>query len=204
MSKTILWIVGGVVGLGLIVALALSIASEPELDESIAFGEVTVEGDNLPFFDSASQGDVALGMTAPTLSGGDWEDNEYSIEADGRPKIVLFLAHWCSHCQNEVPRVQQWVDDGGLPTDVDMYSVTIFNDTLRPNWPPQDWLEEEGWTVPVIMDDEQDSAVLAYGVQGTPFYIVLDGDNTNLGRFSGEVGVSGLEAMVLLAQSSTG
>jgi hypothetical protein len=52
------------------------------------------------------------------------------------------------------------------------------------------------------MDDAQSSAVLAYGMRGTPFYVVLDGENTNLGRFSGEVGVAGLEAMVQLAQAS--
>lgn len=201
MNKTILWIIGGVVGLGLIVGLAFSIASEESLDESIAFGEITVEGANLPFLEDPST-DPALGASAPTVSGGDWNDNQYSIAADGRPKIVIFLAHWCPHCQVEVPVVQDWINSGGLPSDVDMYSITVLSEKLRPNWPSQVWLEDEGWTVPVIMDDAQSSAVLAYGMRGTPFYVVLDGENTNLGRFSGEVGVAGLEAMVQLAQAS--
>ena len=64
------------------------------------------------------------------------------------------------------------------------------------------WLEDEGWTVPVIMDDEQLSAVLTYGMRGTPFYVVLDGDNLNLGRVSGEVGIAGLDQMVRIAQAS--
>lgn len=201
MNKTILWIIGGVVGLGLIVGLAFSIASEESLDESIAFGEITVEGANLPFLEDPST-DPALGVSAPTVSGGDWNDNQYSIAADGRPKIVIFLAHWCPHCQVEVPVVQDWINSGGLPSDVDMYSITVLSEKLRPNWPSQVWLEDEGWTVPVIMDDAQSSAALAYGMRGTPFYVVLDGENTNLGRFSGEVGVAGLEAMVQLAQAS--
>jgi thiol-disulfide isomerase/thioredoxin len=201
MNKTILWIIAGVVGLGLIVVLAFSIASEESLDESIAFGEITVEGANLPFLEDPST-DPALGAVAPTVSGGDWNDNQYSIAADGRAKIVIFLAHWCPHCQVEVPVVQDWINSGGLPSDVDMYSITVLSEKLRPNWPSQDWLEDEGWTVPVIMDDAQGSAVLAYGMTGTPFYVVLDGENTNLGRFSGEVGVPGLEAMVQIAQAS--
>ncbi|MEE8406473.1 MAG: TlpA disulfide reductase family protein [Acidimicrobiia bacterium] len=201
MNRTILWIIGGVVGLGLIVVLAFSIASEESLDESIAFGEITVEGANLPFLEDPST-DPALGAAAPTVSGGDWNDNQYSIAADGRAKIVIFLAHWCPHCQVEVPVVQDWINSGGLPSDVDMYSITVLSEKLRPNWPSQDWLEDEGWTVPVIMDDAQGSAVLAYGMTGTPFYVVLDGENTNLGRFSGEVGVPGLEAMVQIAQAS--
>jgi len=202
MNKIILWIIGGVVGLGLIVGLAFSIASEESLDESIAFGEVTVEGANLPFLEDPSN-DPALGVPAPTVSGGDWNDNQYSIAADGRPKIVIFLAHWCPHCQAEVPVVQDWINSGGLPSDVDMYSITVLSEKLRPNWPPQVWLEDEGWTVPVIMDDVRSSAALAYGMRGTPFYVVLDGENTNLGRFSGELGVAGLEAMVQIAQAGS-
>lgn len=202
MTKKILLIGGGVIGFALIVLLAASIAGEETIDESIAFGEVTVEGDPLPFLADPNSPDPALGFTAPTVSGSDWNSVSTTIEADGRPKIVMFLAHWCPHCQAEVPVVQSWLDSGGLPDDVDMYSFTVLSDRLRPNWPSQTWLEDEGWTVPVIMDDEQQSIVFAYGMRGTPFYVVLDGDNNNLGRVSGEVGVAGLDQMVRIAQAS--
>ena len=202
MNKTVLWVIGGVIGLGLIVGLAFSIANEEEIDASTALGEVTIEGDDLPFLADTTVADPAVGVTAPTVSGADWNEIGSSIAADGRPKIVLFLAHWCPHCQNEVPVVQNWIDTGGLPDGVDLYSITVLSDPLRPNWPSQDWLEDEGWTVPVIMDDAESSAVLAYGMRGTPFYIVLDGDNTTLARFSGEVGVNGLRTMVQIAQRS--
>ena len=204
MNKTVMWIIGGVVGLGLIVLLALSIASEPEVDDSIDYGPVTVEGDPLPFLADPTQADPTVGFTAATVSGTDWDGNVTSIETDGRPKIVIFLAHWCSHCQAEVPEVQAWLDAGGLPDDVDMYSVTAFSDRLRPNWPARDWLDEEGWTSPVLRDDEIGTLVTTYGVRGTPFYVVLDGDNVNLGRFSGQVGIAGLETMAALAQASLG
>lgn len=201
MNKRILWVVGGVVGLALIVLLAASIASETPVDASIGYGEVTVQGDSLPIMPD-SGGDPAIGTEAPTLSGADWNGNEYTIEADGTPKIVLFLAHWCPHCRNEVPVVQNWVDGGGLPEGVDMYSITTLTDQSSVNWPPQDWLEEEGWTIPVIMDDAADTAAQAYGLRGTPMYVVLDGDNANLGRISGEVGVAGLNALANLAADS--
>ncbi len=191
-------------GLALIVLLAFSIAGETGLADEIGFGEVTVEGDNLPFLADPSTADPALGFTAPSVSGADWNDTPVAIEADGRPKIVIFLAHWCQFCQNEVPVVQDWVDNGGLGSDVDLYAITVLTNKLRPNWPPQDWLEDEGWTAPTIMDDADSSAVLAYGMRGTPFYAVLDGDNVNLGRFSGEVGINGLETMKLLAERSIG
>lgn len=204
MNKKLIYIASGVVGLGLIVLLAFSIANEPVIDESIGYGDVTVAGNPLPFLADASAGDPTLGFTAPDVSGADWNDVPVSIEADGRPKIVIFLAHWCSHCQAEVPVVVNWLENGGLPADVDMYGITVLTDKLRPNWPPQDWLESEGWTLPTVMDDEAGTAVQAYGMRGTPFYVVLDGEGTNLGRFSGEIGLNGLQTLVAIAQNSVG
>jgi thiol-disulfide isomerase/thioredoxin len=202
-KSTLWWILGGVVGLGLIVALAASIATEPEIDESIGFGDPTVEGDPLPVYATGTQ-DVAIGLTAPTVTGADWEGNPVTIEPDGTAKIILFLAHWCPHCQNEVPVVQDWIDAGNLPEDVELISVATATDRTRTNWPPQDWLVEEGWTAPVIMDDQVGTVAASYGMAGTPFYVVLDGDNTNLGRISGEIGTAGFEALVGLAQSGSG
>lgn len=201
--STLWWILGGIVGLALIVLLAISIAGEEEIDDSIGFGEVTMEGDVLPVLTDPAN-DPAVGTTAPTVSGADWEDNSYSIAADGTPKLLVFLAHWCSHCQAEVPVVQQWLDDGGLPDGVDIYSLTVATDPLRPNWPPQEWLENEGWTVPVIMDDEIGTAAAGYGMAGTPMYVVLDGDNNVLQRVSGEIGVVGLDTLAHMAAESAG
>lgn len=198
MNKTVWWIVGGVVGLGLIVLLAASIATEESVDASIGFGEVTVEGEPLPLLPDPTN-DPNIGDSAPTIHGADWNGNEISIEADGRPKILIFLAHWCSHCQEEVPIVQQWVDQGNLPDEVDLYGITVSTDRLRPNWPPQDWLEAEGWTAPTIMDDEVGTISVSYGMRGTPFYAVLDGDNTNLQRVSGSIGTAGLDQLVQIA-----
>jgi len=200
--STLLWVVGGVLGLALIVWLAMSIAGETDIEPSVAFGEVTVEGQPLPFLADPTTSDPALGFTAPSVTGVDFDGTTHTVGPDGRPKILIFLAHWCPHCQAEVPEVQAWMDQGGLPAEVDMYSFTVLTEHVRPNWPPEEWLEEEGWTPPVIMDDEAGSVVTAYGMRGTPFYVVLDGENKNLGRFSGQVGVPGLEAMVRIAQDS--
>ena len=199
--NVILWVVGGLVGLGLIVLLAWAIASEEGLDDAIAFGDVTVDGVDLPFFDASAQ-DPAVGLTAPTVTGTDWNGNEYTIGADGRAKIVVMLAHWCVHCQREVPLLQNWVDNGGLPAGVDLYGVTVLTNRLQGNWPPQQWLESEGWTSPTVMDDQDGSIVTAYGLTSTPTYIVLDGENNNLGRLAGEIGATGFDALAAIAAAS--
>jgi len=202
-TSLILWIVGGVVGLGLIVLLALAIAGEENLDDAAAFGEVTVDGADLPFFDVTAE-DPAIGIVAPTVTGGDWNGNEYTIGADGRAKIIVMLAHWCPHCQAEVPVVQDWVEAGGLPDGVDLYGITVLTNRLRDGstWPPSAWLDGEGWTSPTLMDNEDGSIVSAYGLTSTPTYVVLDGNNVNLGRLAGEIGTAGLDALAGIAAAS--
>ncbi len=200
-NSTLWWIIGGVVGLGLIVWLAMSIAGEVPVDESIGYGDPTVEGDPLPVY-AAGQQDVSVGLTAPTVEGADWNDNPVSIEPDGTPKIVIFLAHWCPHCQAEVPVIQDWINDGNVPDTVELVSVVTGTDRLRPNWPPQDWLEEEGWTPPVIMDDEITTVAVNYGMGATPMFVVLDGNNTNLGRITGELSTEALDQLVQVAEAS--
>ena len=73
-NATIWWIIGGVLALGLIVWLAISIAGEAPVDESLGYGNPTVEGDPLPVY-AAGEEDVSVGLSAPTVEGADWNDN---------------------------------------------------------------------------------------------------------------------------------
>ncbi|MFP3882061.1 MAG: TlpA family protein disulfide reductase [Actinomycetota bacterium] len=204
-SKTSLiwWIAGGVVGLGLIVWLAIAIAGETDVDEAVVFGEVTVEGEPLPFLESG-QSDPAVGMTAPTVTGESLDGEQLSIAPEENAKIIVMLAHWCPHCQAEVPIIQNWVESGGVPDGVDIYGTTVMTNRLQDGdtWPPSEWLASEGWTIPTIKDDQAGSIVEAYGMQGTPTYVVLGPDNENLGRLSGEIGVEGLNAIANIAADS--
>jgi cytochrome c biogenesis protein CcmG, thiol:disulfide interchange protein DsbE len=202
-SRSLLyWIVGGVVGFGLIVWLAVAIAGEGDVDETIAFGEVTVEGEGLPFISGTA--DPAVGQTAPVVTGDTIDGGDLTIGPSDTAKIVVLLAHWCPHCQREVPLIQDWVESGALPEGVEIYGATVLTNRVRDGdtWPPQEWLAEEGWTTPTIMDDQEGSIVQAYGMTGTPTYVVLGPDNENLGRLSGEIGVDGLNALAGLAASS--
>lgn len=203
-SKSLLyWIVGGVVGFGLIVWLAIAIAGEGDVDEAIAFGEVTVEGEGLAFLQSGTA-DPAVGQTAPVVTGETIDGGDLTIGPSDTAKIIVLLAHWCPHCQRELPLIQDWVESGALPEGVELYGATVLTNRVRDGdtWPPQEWLAEEGWTTPTLMDDQEGSIVQAYGMTGTPTYVVLGPDNENLGRLSGEIGVDGLNALAGLAASS--
>ena len=56
---------------------------------------VTVSGAPLPPIPEAGQDPVvANGVTMPDLVGASFDGTPVSITNDGRPKVILFLAHW--------------------------------------------------------------------------------------------------------------
>lgn len=194
---------GGIVGLAIIIAIAIStVNSGSETVETRAHGEVTLTGDALPLYDPSGSQDPALGKVAPTVTGESLDKSEtITIGPDGRTKIVLFLAHWCPHCQAEVPAVVSYLQANPLPENVDLYGVSTLAERLRANFPPQKWLERENWEFPTILDGEDDPVQAAYGLLGTPFWVVLDGDNRVVARVSGSIPPESLGEIFDLAAS---
>jgi len=195
---------GGVLVVAAIVAIALSSGQDtggssarpstsPATSVAAGAGPV-VTGAALPVF-AAPDGDPAIGQAIPTVEGASFDGAPVAIEADGRPKALLFLANWCSHCQAEVPVVQDWIDGGGAPTDVDLISVVTAIDATLPNYPPDAWLAREGWTVPAIVDPAGTVAD-AYGLSAFPFWVFVDGNGQVAGRRTGELSISDLESII--------
>jgi cytochrome c biogenesis protein CcmG, thiol:disulfide interchange protein DsbE len=157
-------------------------------------GEPTITGAALPRF-TGSRPDPAAGLTAPVVHGSDYAGAPVSIEPNGRVTMVIFAAHWCPHCQREIPVIQAWVDGGGLPSDVDIVTVSTGIDPTLPNYPPEDWFAREGWTAPVIVDPTN-SVAAAYGLASYPYFVILDGQGAVFARTSGEVPIAGLEEVL--------
>lgn len=175
-----------------------SLSDEERIDR--AAGTPVVSGTDLaPFRDTGE--DPAVGTVAPTVVGEDFDGASVAIEHDGRPKAVLFLAHWCPHCQAEVPRVQEWLEETGGVPGVDIISVSTVYRPAQGNWSPQEWLEDEGWTAPVIRDDVPASVYTSYGAGPFPYWVFLQGDGTVAGRISGETSIAQLEALLTSLES---
>ena len=154
--------------------------------QPVVNGPVTVEGAALPALPSGGT-DPAIGRMFPGMSGVSVLDGSaLAIPADGRPKLVVYLAHWCPHCQKEVPLLQRWIDDGGVPEGLDLYAVSTGVRADRDNFPPAGWLAEEGWTVPTLADSQDMDAARAAGLTGYPFFVGVDGDGRVVERTSGE------------------
>ncbi len=169
----------------------------PAICESAPSAAPAVSGSPLPQL--AQNGtDTAVGLQAPTVAGFNFDSTEVEIGTTGRPTAVVFLAHWCPHCQDEVPRVQAWLDAGGGVDGVDIVGVVSSNNPSRPNYPPSDWLEREGWTPPVLVDGNDGAVMSAYGMGAFPSWVFLNADGTVAARSVGALDVAALETFLEL------
>jgi thiol-disulfide isomerase/thioredoxin len=163
---------------------------------SAAGGGRLVSGTPLPDLVDGAH-DIAVGRRIPAVSGTDLDGRAIRIRPDdGRPKALLFLAHWCVHCQAEVPVVQQWMAAGGPKGAVDVIAIATANDTRRPNYPPKVWLERERWNVPTVLDDADASIGQAFGLSAFPYWVFVDAKGEVVQRLTGELTVPEIERAI--------
>ena len=185
--------VGGVVVVFAVVAVTSSLGGDASPTSSEQTQPVSVTEAALPVLPTSGT-DPAIGMTAPTLSGRSLGGERITIDpgSTGAPSAIWFVAHWCPHCQAEVPRIVSLAEAGGVPEGIDVYAVSTSVDPAAPNYPPSAWLESAGWPFPSMADDDRDSAGRAYGLSSFPFLVMTDANGTVVGRHAGELGDEGL------------
>ena len=181
------FIIGGAIVLvvGLAVAIGVSLVDEP-LDGNLPEGETTISGDALPEYAGENDINISAGLQAPLFSGPDQNSEIISLEKNGKSKILLFLAHWCPHCQAEVPIVQEYIDTFGLPADVEVIGILTSIDRSRDNYPPHDWLAKEGWSETQIYDLDREIGTV-YGLNAFPYWVTLDKDLKVVNRVTGKL-----------------
>ena len=188
LGKKILFVGLGLVALAVLVVVGIGLAgeeaSEPDR-EALLLPNVSVSGGPLPPHAGNDTADPALGLPAPEITSTDFSGLPASIAHDGVPKMILFLAHWCQFCRDEVPALQRWIDENGIPAGVDFVSVATSISEIRPNYPPDAWLRREGWTPRVVVDDAASSISQAYGLSAFPYYVLVDGAGNVVRRISG-------------------
>jgi thiol-disulfide isomerase/thioredoxin len=193
-------IIAIVIGGAAIVAISSSGSKSDTATGAISeFSDITVTGDALPAFDSVSTAvDTAIGMPAPIISGKGFTGTSITTEGSGTPMLVVFLAHWCPHCQREVPLLVQWEKEGKTPTGIDVIAVATGTDPANPNYPPSEWLAREQFPAlwPVIADSKDKAAANAFGLSGYPYFVLVDAQGNVFKRASGEVAMDDLTAMI--------
>jgi thiol-disulfide isomerase/thioredoxin len=164
------------------------------------FGNVTVDGTALPQF-VATADDPAAGLVAPTIGGETPDGDAVTAGGAGEPTLVVFLAHWCPHCQVELPRLVDLAEQGAFE-GIRTVAVLTGSNSDAPNFPPVPWVDREGWTGDVLLDDESSTAARAYGLDSYPYIVMLDGAGAVVGRAAGELADSEVVALVEAAAAT--
>lgn len=172
---------------------------------------VAITGEALPTFDPSNSGSIAplgdipdlgAGLPAPRLSGVDFEGDVVTADAaTNGPYMIVFLAHWCPHCNAEVPRLLDWKGSGAVPAELDVIGVATAASAASPNYPPHEWFSSKGWSWPVIVDEslgdgQAGTSAVAYGLSGYPYFVIVGADGLVKARASGEVSVADLQRIV--------
>jgi thiol-disulfide isomerase/thioredoxin len=197
------WVVGAAVVIAGVLAVVLSSGGSTTSRSSSGGGSasgrveiaptVAVSGTPLPSLTDPTH-DPAVGKIAPTLTGVTFNRSALTIGNTGQAHLVIFVAHWCPHCQAEVPRIVSLSKARQIP--VPIVTVATGTDPSFSNYPPSAWLAREGWPYPVLVDTKTETAATAYGLPGYPFLVFVDSQGKVVGRLSGEVAPADLTKLL--------
>jgi thiol-disulfide isomerase/thioredoxin len=193
------WIWVGVAAVAVLAATAAMLFSSDETaTEVIQTRPVTLSGTPLPEL-ADSGADPAIGTPAPTLSGSDFDGRVVKVDPSKGPVMLVFLAHWCPHCNRELPQLVAYGSRSDLPEGLQMIAVSTAVAAERDNYPPSEWIDSRGWENPVIADDEDFDAARAFGLSGFPYTVLISTDGTVADRWSGELGQEAIAQRVAAA-----
>lgn len=210
------WIIGfGVLLVVALVAIAIfatrlkdSTISSPGVNTTIVqkselvYGEPSVQGSPLPQLPESGGPDPAVGMKAPIATSQQFDGNKITLPTEGTPAVVMFVAHWCPHCQKEVPLLAGYLGEAGRPSGVDLFAVSTAAAEDKPNFSPSAWLNREKWPVRTIADDKNQQIANAYGLSGFPYFVVVDAKGNVVARASGELSVEQFQSLLDQARSA--
>jgi thiol-disulfide isomerase/thioredoxin len=117
------------------------------------------------------------------------------------PLMIVVMAHWCPHCNREIPLLLDWKKSGKVPAGLRVVGISTAARSGAPNYPPGQWLDDLGWDWPVIADDADQTAATAVGTTGYPFIMVVDATGKLIFRTSGELPIEDVQQ---LAAAATG
>jgi cytochrome c biogenesis protein CcmG/thiol:disulfide interchange protein DsbE len=152
---------------------------------TVDIGQVVAQ--DLPRYPDSGE-DMAIGLSLGQVSGVWYADGTvHTIDpADGTARAWLVWAHWCPHCQAELPIVKAWYEENAAANpDMDIVSIATAIDDSGPN-PLLPYLADEEFPFPVIIDDSGGLSA-RFGVNAFPFWVFTAPDGTVLGRTVGEL-----------------
>ena len=172
------------------------VAEETVKEESVSTPE-QVQSDNEEFWETGPveiigdpiPANAEIGAAAPAFKAQPNNSGQPIMidPADGTVRLIGFFAHWCPHCQREVPRVAKWLAENGMPEEIEIIAISTAVREGAPNYPPSEWFIDENWPTQILVDSEESELATAYGLGGFPYWILVDATGTVIHQSSGEL-----------------
>ncbi len=167
---------------------------------------VDVTGDPLAGLNTVVDVDPAVGTAMPVAVGAGFDGRPITVggPTDG-PTMYAFLAHWCPHCNDEIPELIDLRNRDGIPEGMNVVGISTGVDNTAPNYPPSDWLVNKDWPSqwPVLADSVESTAFVVNGGGGFPYLMIADADGNVLARASGTKSAEDLAAWIQTALDSS-
>ena len=110
-------------------------------------------------------------VPAPDFTVYDAEGNPVKLsDYFGKPIVLNFWASWCGPCRMEMPHFEKAYQEMGEDIQFVMVNMTTGRETQQS---AQDFLDETGYTFPVLFDTTGDAAI-AYGAYSLPMSVFID------------------------------
>ena len=203
-NRTVITIVGVIVLVLGLAGVALLSTGGDDADSGVlapgeapreTFGEnvesnqpVVVTGDPLPGLDAVVDVDPAIGTAMPLVEGAGFDGRPVTVGGPtAGPTLYVFLAHWCPHCNDEIPELIELENRDGIPEGVGIVAISTAVDETAPNYPPSEWLVDKNWPSqwPVMADSADSTSFVVNGGGGFPYLLIADADGNVLDRASG-------------------
>lgn len=141
-----------------------------------------------PRTEQLAPGEVVPAFSAPGLSGGSVSWGDFA----GGPAVLSVWAPWCSHCQVELPILDDVMRE--FPGVGFVTVVTAID--AQPGPSPEEYMADNDLAFPVAVDDEAGTIANSLGVQGYPTLYFVASDGTVVQAASGEVAADELRQIV--------
>ena len=123
--------------------------------------------------------------TAPDFTVYDREGNAVKLsDYAGKPIVLNFWASWCGPCQSEMPDFQEKFE--ALGEDVQFLMVNMTDGSRETVDIASAFIEEKGFTFPVLYDTDLDAAN-TYGAYSLPTTYFIDSQGSAIARATGAI-----------------
>lgn len=196
-SSPLLWMLLLVGGAAIATAL-LAARDDAPVTGALETSTVEVSGNALPPF---ADPDPAIGLVAPGIVATTLDGERVSVASVGAPRVMGFFAHWCPHCQAELPQVVDWLAASDLPSSVEVMAISTSVRTDGDNYPPSAWFTRTGWPNTVLLDSTAGEIAAMHGLTVFPYWVAVNGDGEVVARATGQIDEAKFRELVTAANA---